>query len=149
MATDAHSAHAPHLDLMPVDADGNAPNATHVAVADGDWFDPATWEDGEVPGTGALVHIPAGVSVDYQGASDAHIFMVRVDGDLKITADDGVATRMVVDTMITSEQFDPGCRRPRPTLLARSTSSFAEGTPAAHGDVYTDHSDGDGVIGRS
>ena len=140
-------AHAPHLSLMPVDAEGNAPNATHVAVSDGDWFDPGTWANGQVPDNGALVHIPAGVSVAYEGASDAHVFMVRVDGDLKFTADAGVTTKMVVDTMITSTGS---------TLIvdARADTSgtvdieFAEGTPAAHADFYTDHSEGDGVIGR-
>ena len=41
---------AEHLALMDL-----APlaDATHVAVKDGSWFDPATWANGEAPGDGA------------------------------------------------------------------------------------------------
>lgn len=149
MAADGQAGHDldAHLDLMPVDADGQATMATHVAVTDGDWFDPATWADGQVPGDGALVHIPAGIAVSYQGASEAGLFMVRVDGGLTITARDGTATKMVVDTIITA---------PASTLVvdARADDAgtvdivFAQGTPAAYADFYTDQAAGAGVNGR-
>ena len=139
--------HEPHLDLLSVDENGSAPMATHVAIADGDWFDPGIWANGAVPGEGAVVHVPEGIAVSYQGASDANLFIVRVDGDLNLTAPDGMATKMVVDTMITSTSS---------TLVvdARAPDAgtvdivFAEGQPAAHGSHYTDASTGDGVIGR-
>ncbi|MEM7059898.1 MAG: calcium-binding protein [Pseudomonadota bacterium] len=147
--TTDHSGHAHmgHLDLMPVDADGAAALATHVAVNNGDWFDPATWESGQVPDDGALVHIPAGVSVSYEGASDANLFMVRVDGALNIYAEDGVATKLVVDTMITSTGS---------SLLIEAAGAsdgtvdivFAEGTPQAHQTEFPDLSGGDGILGR-
>lgn len=139
--------HAPHLDLLPVDASGNAPLATHVAVNAGDWFDPGTWSNGQVPGEGAIVHIPAGVSVSYDGASDANLFMVRVDGSLTMTAEDGGATKMVVDTMITSDtsflHVDAGDAQDGTVDIV-----FSEGAPAAHQGHFTDVSQGDGVIGR-
>ncbi|RMH20703.1 MAG: hypothetical protein D6701_03540, partial [Gemmatimonadetes bacterium] len=72
-------------------------DATHVAVASGDWFDPATW-GGSVPGAGARVLIPQGVSVDYTGVSDARLFTVRVDGELSFATQSD--TRMVVDTLV-------------------------------------------------
>ncbi len=139
--------HDAHLDLMPVNAQGNATTATHVAVNDGDWFDPGTWEGGKVPWHGALVHIKEGVSVDYDGANNAELFIVRVDGNLTITAENGGMTKMIVDTMITS---------PTSTLIvdARDPSAgtidieFNEGTPNAFKGTYTDDSPGDGVIGR-
>jgi hypothetical protein len=31
---------------------------THRAIASGDWDDAATWENGQIPGTGARVHVP-------------------------------------------------------------------------------------------
>ncbi|MEM6663678.1 MAG: hypothetical protein AAF666_16045 [Pseudomonadota bacterium] len=143
--TGAHSGHthSSHLDLLPVDADGNAAKATHVAVNNGDWFNPATWEDGEVPGEGAVVHIPAGVSVAYEGSSDANLFLVRVDGVLNMYAENGTATKMVVDTIVTSEssQFN---------VKARDASDgtvdvvFSEGAAAG----FPDSAPGNGVNGR-
>ena len=73
-------------------------DATHVAVSDGSWFDPDTWSDGEVPGAGARVVIADGVTVDYDGVSDASLFTVRVDGALTFATD--TDSRMVVDTVV-------------------------------------------------
>jgi len=140
-------AHMAHLDLMPVDANGTATTATHVAVNNGDWFDPATWAHGQVPGDGALVHIPKDVSVSYEGASDAKLFIVRVDGHLNMHAGNGAQTKMVVDTIVTSTGSSL-------KIDARGATDgtvdvvFAEGAPAAHHWSYMDHSGGDGVIGR-
>ena len=121
--------HMSHLDLMPVDANGHAPHATHVAVNNGDWFNPSTWANGQVPAEGALVHIPAGVSVAYEGASDANLFIVRVDGVLNVYAENGQATKMVVDTMITSNasQLNIDARNPSDGTV---DIVFAEGAPA-------------------
>ena len=68
--------HAALLDLVP------RAEATHVAIANGDWFDPDTWYEGRIPGADAKVLIPAGVSVTYDGESDVSLFTVRVDGEL-------------------------------------------------------------------
>jgi hypothetical protein len=81
--------------LVPVSA------ATHVAVKDGSWFDPATWSNGAVPGEGARVHIPDGVSVDYDGESAASIKTIRVDGALDFAADRD--TFLEVDTFVVTE----------------------------------------------
>ena len=132
---------------MPVDANGNATMATHVAVSNGDWFDPATWANGQIPNNGALVHIPKDVSVTYEGSTNINLFIVRVDGNLTFTAENGQATKMVVDTMITA---------PGSTLAVNARAEtdgpvdivFAETQPSAFGGHYTDHSSGDGVIGR-
>ena len=74
--------------------------ASHVAIGDGDWDDPAIWSGGEVPGDDASVLIPPGVTVSYGHASDARIFTVRVDG--KLAFDTDVDSRLVFDTMIVS-----------------------------------------------
>lgn len=84
--------HLAVMNLVPVSA------ATHVAVNDGSWFDPATWANGQVPGDGAKVLIPQGVTVDYDGQSKASIFTVRVDGKLDFATD--VDTFMEVDTFV-------------------------------------------------
>ena len=46
-----------HTALFDLVADSEA---THVAVADGAWGDPKTWDKGTVPGAGARVVIPSG-----------------------------------------------------------------------------------------
>ncbi|WGF90236.1 G8 domain-containing protein [Marinivivus vitaminiproducens] len=72
--------------------------ATHVAVQNGAWFDPATWEGGQVPDPGSIVHIPEGITVGYNGTSDSSINKIRVDGKLDFTTD--TDTKLVVDTMV-------------------------------------------------
>lgn len=84
--------HIALMNLVPVSA------ATHVAVNDGSWFDPKTWASGQVPGDGAKVLIPDGVTVDYDGESKASLFTVRVDGQLDFATD--IDTFMEVDTFV-------------------------------------------------
>ena len=76
-------------------------DATHRAVRNGAWNDPATWMDGEIPGDGARVVIEAGVAVGYAIQSDARLQTVRVDGTLDFATD--ADSRMVVDTMVVSK----------------------------------------------
>lgn len=69
--------------------------ATHTAVQSGSWFDTLTWQEHIIPGDAAIVHIPMGVSVTYEGQSDAHLFAVRVDGAFtckQISANDTTTT---------------------------------------------------------
>ena len=73
-------------------------DASHVAIAEGDWFDPATWHRGRIPGADAKVLIPDGVEVTYDGVSRAALDTVRVDGELSFATN--TDTRMVVDTFV-------------------------------------------------
>ncbi len=84
--------HSALLDLVP------RSEATHVAISNGDWFDPSTWHNGEVPDANAKVLIPEGVSVTYDGESDESLFTVRVDGELSFATD--TDTKMLVDTFV-------------------------------------------------
>ena len=86
--------HGQLLDLVP------RSEATHVAISNGDWFDPDTWYNGEIPDEGAQVLIPRGVSVRYDGESDESLFTVRIDGELSFATD--VDTKILVDTMVVS-----------------------------------------------
>lgn len=59
--------------------------ATHAAVASGDWSAPATWQGGRVPPVGARVHIPEGVEITIDRApAHASLGWLRVDGALAI-----------------------------------------------------------------
>ena len=104
----SHASHAAHagddgkiqdhtqlLDLFPNPSDSN----TNVALNGGSWFDPNTWSKGVVPTTGEDVYIPQGVSVVYDGVSEARLNDVGVDGELHFAVN--VDTKMVVDTFVT------------------------------------------------
>ncbi|SDX03413.1 PA14 domain-containing protein [Ruegeria halocynthiae] len=84
--------HGQLLDLVP------RSEATHIAVSDGDWFDPGTWYEGRIPDAGANVLIPKNIAVTYDGESDASLFSVRVDGELSFATN--TDTKLVVDTLV-------------------------------------------------
>ena len=73
-------------------------DATHVAIGSGDWSDPNIWSNGEVPGDGAKVLIPDGVTVDYGTVSEARLFTVRVDGKIDFATDTN--SQMIFDTFV-------------------------------------------------
>ncbi len=75
--------------------------ATHVAVRNGSWFDPATWANGAVPGEGARVLIPDGVAVAYDGESTVSIKTIRVDGALDFATERD--TFLEVDTLVVAD----------------------------------------------
>ena len=74
--------------------------ATHIAIGNGDWDDPANWHNGEVPGDDARALIPEGVHMTYDHVSDARLFTLRVDGHLDFATD--VDSQMIVDTLVIS-----------------------------------------------
>ncbi len=84
--------HRALFDLVPHDA------ATHVAVADGDWNDPATWFGTEVPGDLSKVVIPAGRTVNISSVNRTVHKWIRVDGTLTFSTDRN--TGLMVDTLI-------------------------------------------------
>ena len=86
--------HGQLLDLVP------RSEATHIAIGNGDWFDPDTWYNGEIPDEGAQVLIPRGVTVTYDGESDESIFTIRVDGELSFATNKD--TKLLIDTMVIS-----------------------------------------------
>ena len=56
-----------------------ANTARHTAQQSGDWFDLNTWAEGTIPGDAAIVYIPTGLQVTYEGQSAAHIFVISVE----------------------------------------------------------------------
>ena len=86
--------HTAALDLVARD------EATHIAVRNGDWSDPDTWYNGEIPDDDARVLIPEGIHVDYATVSEARLFTLRVDGELEFATD--TDSTLIVDTIVTS-----------------------------------------------
>lgn len=82
--------------------------ATHVAVRDGNWTDPNTWEGGKVPTDEAIIHIPEGISIRYDARTSPDLGMLRVDGNVKFARDH--STEMRIETIVTTpgSSFDIG-----------------------------------------
>lgn len=69
---------------------------THTAVASGDWFNAATWDNG-VPGSGDTALIPVGLNVSYAGVGAGALSGVRVDGTL--TFSPSADSELTLDTL--------------------------------------------------
>lgn len=101
MITDQSSMHDPeHMADEQAVLNLVSGSPTHVAINSGDWFDPNTWDTGEIPGEDAKVVIPDGVSVSYNGVSDDSLYWLRVDGELDFATD--INTQLVIDTFVVS-----------------------------------------------
>src|SRR5262249_50667865 len=84
--------HTDMLSLVPRAA------ATHTAVGDGRWSDPATCKEGQRATADADVLIPTGKTVTVDEVLSVPLRTVRVDGKLEFAPDRD--TGLVVDTMV-------------------------------------------------
>lgn len=77
---------------------------THTAVNSGSWFSSNTWSTNSVPSFGAIVYIPKGKTVNYEGASSEHIFAIRVDGNFNCTqTNSDQTTSLTFDTFFATK----------------------------------------------
>lgn len=83
------------MQLTPLD------DANFVSVKSGNWSNPDTWENGEVPTENAQVLIADGHTVLFDAVQEKPTEWVRVDGTLKF--DENIDTRMLVETMTVGE----------------------------------------------
>ncbi len=74
---------------------------THRVIKDGLWADPSIWGNGEVPNSGAKVHIPEEINVVLDFTNETHLKSVRIDGSLIFATD--ADTQLMVDTMLVNE----------------------------------------------
>ena len=87
-----HDEHCAVFALVPYDG------ATHIAVNNGSWFNPTTWNVLSVPGTNAQVVIDSGLTVTYDAVSEVEIHWVRVIGTLNFSST--VNTKLKVITAV-------------------------------------------------
>lgn len=90
--------------------DPPSPYTHTVAVAQGPWDDPATWQQAPgvtdpIPGDGAVVHVPAGRRVTIRRQETARVTFLRVDGELRLWIHS--STRLYVETLYVGP-YDPG-----------------------------------------
>lgn len=76
-------------------------DVTHVASG-GPWAEPGSWEEAEIPSSGARVHVPSGTTVTIGHEDDARLHTVRVDGTLR--TDPETSTRLHVDTLVVGNE---------------------------------------------
>lgn len=70
---------------------------TQTAVADGSWNVAATWSGGTVPGSNAVVCIPAGRTVTVTSQETSRLRFVQVNGTMKMWIQS--STRLYLDTL--------------------------------------------------
>ena len=78
--------------------------ASHVAVASGDWSSASTWQGGRIPDQGSQVLIPEGMIVRLDGEVSSSLEWLRVNGELRFATDRD--TELRVDTLVSA----PGSR---------------------------------------
>lgn len=102
--------------------------ATHIAVADGPWTDPATWLNGKIPRNGAMAHIPLGRAVTYDNDRFYRLDSLRIDGALtwsrakstRLLAEHIIVTRSGALTIGTSANRLPAQYRADITISGRA-----------------------------
>ncbi|MEM9098399.1 MAG: G8 domain-containing protein, partial [Pseudomonadota bacterium] len=103
-----------------------------TATQSGAWSDPATW-GGTLPGPGAKVHIPAGITVTVDGVLAPEYKTIRLDGTLDFATN--VNTELKVDTLVSTMTGH--------LIMGTATNPIADDVTASI--VFAD----DGVIDRS
>lgn len=82
--------------------------ATHFVQQSGDWSDPAVWGDQGIPGDGARVVIPMGMTVTVDGEIDARIKTIRVDMNATLRFATDRDTQLKVDSLIVMGNLEIG-----------------------------------------
>jgi len=120
---DMQNEHDAMLALVPTN------QATHTAVANGNWTSGATWSAGTVPGAGAKVYIPAGRIVTYNANSAASVQWVRVNGKLAFTR--SADTALTVDTVVVDVggEWEQGVPGSPIAANVKSVVTFSDGGP--------------------
>lgn len=109
--------------------------ATHTAVANGNWFTANTWDTNTVPSDGAIVVIPFGKTVTYEGQSVAHIFLIKVAGNFVCTQTNSIqTTTLTFDTMM-------GTMQSKIQFLAGNTSDGKINVTISPFDIEVEKSD--------
>ena len=97
------SEHATALSLAPIQ------RATHIAVASGDWSDPSTWADRQVPDLDARVYVPFWVDVNYDvGPGGPGLDWLRVDGKVAFIPDRPTELRVTTIVVAIGGKFEVG-----------------------------------------
>jgi hypothetical protein len=96
-------------------------DVTHTAVSSGNWTNPATWADGQVPTAGSRVLIPVGAHVTVNGLLLPEIQTIRVDGKLSFSTTANSQLRVDTVVVTTTGAFEMGTAAApiRPNVTAK------------------------------
>lgn len=84
--------------MMAIEKLINRAKPTHVAIRNGAWSNPNTWQGGKIPTRGATVLINQGTTVVYDQMSNDALKTIAIKGNLKFAT--GKDTQLKVETMI-------------------------------------------------
>lgn len=127
--------------LLPEPAAGGAlalvsvDEATHIAVASGEWSDACVWDAGEVPDSGSRVLIPEGVEVAVDGLINGDIGSIGIYGKLSFATDR--ETELRVNTLVSpmSGELEVG------TLGAPISEEVTARIVFTSGSIFDGHED--------
>jgi len=101
-------------------------DATAIALSSGSWGDPSIWSGGVVPGDGAKVDIPQGISVQVDGDfSAARVTWLYVEGSLRFNPDVNTGLKVVTTLVGENGYFEIGTATHR--VAANVTAKFIIG----------------------
>ena len=60
---------------------------SNIAIRDGNWSDPSTWNNNKIPGKDSRVNIPAGINVKYNISSETQLDAIEINGALEFSTD--------------------------------------------------------------
>ena len=72
--------------------------ATHRVVASGNWSNPSTWENGELPDAGARILVPKDLTLTVDSVIQTEFKTLGIHGTLRF--DQNVDTEIHVDTIV-------------------------------------------------
>jgi hypothetical protein len=106
--------------------------ATNIAVQDGSWSDPATWQNGLIPADHAKVVIPEGISVLYDAGLSPRLDWIRDEGSFNFA--DTQDENLLVETITVNCNSDGTCGdfnigAEGAPFVHRATVTFADNGP--------------------
>jgi hypothetical protein len=101
--------------------------ASNVAVANGPWSQPSTWQNGAVPVAGAKVFIPQGISVLFNAGTTPSLAWIRDEGSLTFadTQDESLLVETI--TVLPTGSLDIGSAAS--AFQHHATITFADNGP--------------------
>lgn len=104
------------LDLVP------QAEATHIAIANGNWEDAATWFEGRVPRWGARALVPFGITLTYDHNGYERLDWLRIDGRLDWATDQ--STEMLCETIVPTRGSEFFCGEASNRISAEQTADI-------------------------
>jgi PKD repeat protein len=115
--------------------DFGAPQYVTKVAATGNWFTAGTWTPSGVPAAGAVVSIPSGVTVTYNGSSSAAIKTISVEAGGSLVWRTDIDTSLVVVNLLVKEGGYMECGTASAPVAASKLAEFVFADSAIDTDL--------------